>query len=257
MIERHQRILEALTVEGQFRIKEAAPAWGVSEETLRKDLILLEEQGDLKRVRGGARRRQQMALQLPLPERSTFNRVEKEAIAREACRLIEPRQTVFLDASSTVLTMAAHFPEIEATVLTNASHVVAGLGDRPKLDVICTGGSYEARSRSFVGVVAEESMSRYLINWLFLGVNGLDVQRGCSEINPGQARLKEKLIPLAEKVCVLADNTKLNTRSAFFFAHVRHIDILITDDRAPELLVDQFRRAGVTVIRAATGSSVK
>jgi DeoR/GlpR family transcriptional regulator of sugar metabolism len=104
-----------------------------------------------------------------------------------------------------------------------------------------------------VGVVAEESMSRYLINWLFLGVNGLDIQRGCSEINPGQARLKEKLIPLAEKVCVLADNTKLNTRSAFFFAQVRHIDILITDDRAPELLVDQFRRAGVTVIRAGIG----
>jgi DeoR/GlpR family transcriptional regulator of sugar metabolism len=250
MLERHQRIMEALTTRGQFEIKEMAALWEVSQETLRKDLIHLEEQGSLRRVRGGARRLRPSGMHLPLPERALFNRAEKARIAREACRLIEPRQTVFMDASSTVLTMTGYFPEQEVTLLTNASHVVAALGERPMLDVICTGGAYEARSRSFVGAVAEESLSRYFIHWLFLGVNGLDAQRGASEINPGQARLKEKLIPLAEKVCVLADHTKLNQRSAFFFARPRQIDVLVTDEQAPGLLVDQFRQAGITVIRA-------
>lgn len=250
MLERHHQILEALAVNGRVRIAELAREWGVSEETLRKDLIHLEEQGNLRRVRGGAERARYTGLTLPLPERARFNRGEKEKIAREACSLVKTRETVFLDASSTVLTMAEFLPDIELTVLTNASHVVAALGERPKFDVICTGGSYEARSRSFVGVVAEESMSRYLIHWLFLGVNGLDVQRGASEINPGQARLKERLIPLAERVCVLADSTKLNQRSAFFFGLPRQIDVLVTDQGAPEILVDQFRQAGIRVIRA-------
>lgn len=251
MLERHQRILETLTNAGHLRIKDLARKWEISEETLRKDLIHLEKQGSLRRVRGGAERARYSGVQLPLPERARFNRREKEVIAQAACTLIQPRDTVFLDASSTVLTMVEHLPEQEMTILTNASHVVAALGERPHLDVICTGGTYEARSRSFVGVEAEESMGRYLINWLFLGVNGLDVARGGSEINPGQARLKEKLIPLSEKVCVLADHTKLNQRSAFFFALPRQIDVLVTDAEAPELLVDKFRQAGIRVIRAS------
>lgn len=251
MLERHREILEYLTVHGRLRITDVAGEWGVSEETLRKDLIHLEAQGNLRRIRGGAERARYKGLSLPLPERSRFNPGEKERIAREAAKLIKPRDTIFLDASSTVLTFAEFLPDIELTVLTNASHVVAALGDRHKLDVICTGGTYEARSRSFVGVVAEESLQRFLIHWIFLGVNGFDASRGASEINPGQARLKEKLIPLCENVCVLADGSKLNQRSAFFFAQPKDIDMLITDASAPEILVDKIRLQGIRVIRAS------
>jgi len=250
VVDRHQRILEVLAIDGSSSVERFSQDFDVSMETVRKDLVYLEAHGKLRRIRGGASRARSDSLNLPLPERASFNRVEKAAIARAACKLIEPRQAVFLDGSSTVLTMTEFFPEIEATVLSNASHVVVALGERPRLHLVCTGGEYEARSRSYTGVLAEESMSRYLIQILFVGVNGFDLERGASEINPGQARLKEKLVSLAEKVCVLADHTKLNTRSAFFFARPSDVDILITDELASLEVVDRIRQLGITVIRA-------
>lgn len=247
-IERREMILRRIRQAGLVKLAEIATACGVSEETIRKDLIRLEAEGLVKRTRGGARRVQQTRLDLPLPEREPLNREEKHAIAEAACRLIQPRDTVFLDASSTVLEMTGWIPEGELTVVTNANHVIVSLGDRPGVDLICTGGEYERRSRSYVGIVAEESIQRYYLQWMFVGVDGLDPLRGASEVNPGQARLKERLVPLADKVCVLADHTKLNRKSPFFFARTKQIHYLITDAGAPEALVENYRRSGIDVI---------
>jgi len=247
-IERREVILRGIRQTGLVKVPDIAAACGVSEETIRKDLIGMEREGLVKRTRGGARRVQNTRLDLPLPEREPLNRKEKRAIAEAACQLIQPRDTVFLDASSTVLDMTGWFPEEEFTVVTNANHVIVALGDRPGVDLICTGGEYERRSRSYVGIVAEESIQRYYLQWMFVGVDGLDPARGASEVNPGQARLKERLIPLAEKVCVLADHTKLNRKSPFFFARTNQIHTLITDAGATPDLVDPYRKGGIEVI---------
>ena len=125
--------------------------------------------------------------EMPLPERESFHRAEKGMIAQAAAELIANRDTVFLDASSTVMTLAEFFPDVEATVITNAHHVVVSLGHRETVDVICTGGDYEKRSRSYVGTLAEEAARRFYMQWLFMGVDGLDALRGASEVNRGQA----------------------------------------------------------------------
>ena len=248
--ERTEIILAQLRQQGLARSSELAQACGVTEETIRKDLIQMEREGLLLRTRGGARRSSPQRLDLPLPERDSLNRKEKKAIAAAACRLIEPRDTVFLDASSTVLEMTGFFPDREVTVVTNANHVVVSLGEFASIDLICTGGEYERRSRSYVGIVAEESVQRYYLQWMFIGVDGLDPHRGASEVNPGQARLKERILPMAEKVCVLADHTKLRRKSPFFFARPNQIHYLVTDERAEEDILEAYRRLGIEVLVA-------
>lgn len=246
--QRHLAILKILTSEESVSIRFLEQELGVSGETIRTDLIQLEKEGKLHRIRGGARGLNEHNLGLPLPERAALNREEKATIARQACRLIRPRDTVFLDASSTVLTMKDFFPDLETTVITNANHVVVSLGHRSNVDIVCTGGEYEQRSRSYVGILAEEAIQRYYIHWLFIGVDGIDSLRGPSEVNRGQAHLKERIIPLAEKVCVLADHTKLERNSAFFFARPNHIHMLLTDHKADPLHVERFEQAGIKVI---------
>lgn len=245
--ERKEYILGQLVREGAVRVEALARGTGVSGETIRKDLIELEAAGKLRRTRGGATRAAVSRLDLPLPEREFLNRAEKALIAREACSLIKPRETVFLDASSTVLTMTEFFPECEVTVLTNANHVVVSLGEREGIDIICTGGDYEKRSRSYVGGLAEQAVRRYYLNWLFIGVDGLDAARGASEVNPGQARLKEQILSMAEQVVVLADASKLERKSPFFFARSEEIDLLLTNDGADAAVLDRYRERGIAV----------
>lgn len=246
--ERHQAILKILTTRDTVSVSALAAEFEVSTETIRTDLVQLEQLGKLKRIRGGAQGLNEHRYGLPLPERASLNQEEKALIARQACALIHPRDTLFLDASSTVLTMTDYFPNFEATVITNANHVVVSFGNRPNIDVICTGGDYEQRSRSYVGILAEEAVQRYFLQWLFIGVDGFDSQRGPSEVNPGQAHLKERIIPVAEKVCILADHTKLEHKSAFFFARPKQIDYLLTDDKADPAVVERFERVGIKVI---------
>lgn len=255
-VERQEFILGQLARHGVVRVESLAEQTEVSGETIRKDLIELEQAGRLRRTRGGATRQSVNRLDLPLPEREPLNRGEKALIAREACGLLQPRETVFLDASSTVLTMTDYFPSMEVTVLTNASHVIVSLGERDGVDLICTGGDYERRSRSYVGIVAEEAVRRYYLNWLFIGVNGLDSERGASEVNPGQARLKEQILRMAEQVVVLADSSKLECKSPFFFARPEQIDLLITDAGADAAVLDRYRERGITVRVAGERSGV-
>lgn len=249
---RQEWILEQIAARGSARVETLAEGIGVTAETIRKDLIALDAAGKLRRTRGGAMRTAVSRFDLPLPERESLNRVEKGAIARTACSLLRPRDTLFLDASSTVMTMTEFFPDIEATVITNANHVVVSLGGHPHLDLICTGGDYEARSRSYIGPLAESAARRFYMQWLFIGVDGLDPQRGASEVNRGQARLKEQILEMAEQVVVLADHSKLGRKSPFFFARPEQIHLLITDANATEAQLAPWRERGIDV-RIAKG----
>ncbi|WP_269523832.1 DeoR/GlpR family DNA-binding transcription regulator [Coraliomargarita parva] len=244
---RQELILRRIESEGSVRSLDLASAFGVTNETIRKDLEALAGAKRIVRIHGGATGVSDSRHDLPLPARQSVSRFEKSVVAREAVRLIEPKDTIFMDASSTVLTMTDYLPAVPLTILTNAHHVIVALGGRPEYDLICTGGNYEERSRSYVGAMAEDALKRFMIKWLFVGVDGLHHEMGASEVNPGQAVLKERLIPRAENVCVVCDSSKLEKKSPFIFAPVRKLDFLVTDSRADPKVLRLFEGEGIRV----------
>lgn len=245
--QRQETILQRLEKHGTVRTVDLAQEFAVTDETIRKDLDALADARRLFRVHGGATRASDARYDLPLPARQSLNRQEKAQIAREACRLIQPHDTIFLDASSTALMMTEFLGRQPVTVLTNAHHVVVALGGRANCDLICTGGNYEERSRSYVGAIAEEALRRFVIKWMFMGVDGLHAELGASDANPGHAILKERIIPRAEKVCIVADHTKLGRTSPFLFAPLEQVDLLITDGSAPAEQIRLFEHRHVDV----------
>ena len=249
-IQRHEEILRLLEKEGTVRTAALARRLKVSDETIRNDFEVLEAEGMLVRVHGGARRPETPRRELPLSERLAIQREEKTAIAREAVRRIQRDETIFLDASSSALTMTEYLPDLPLTILTNAQNVVMALADRPRYDIICTGGLWDPRSRSYVGLLAEESLRRYQIHRMFFSGNALDLARGASEVSSRQAIFKERVLPLSEEICLLADHTKLGKKSAFFFAPTKDIDVLITDASADARFVKAARHAGLEVVVA-------
>ena len=249
--ERQEAISLLVTKRGAVRTIELAEEFGVTDETIRKDLVSLEALGSVIRVHGGAIRPERSLGDLPLTERQLVNRGEKAAIARQAATRIQPNETIFLDASSTSLTLASVLPEIPLTVLTNAHPVFGVLEGRKDLDLICTGGLYEPRSRSFVGLSAEASLRRYNVHRMFFSGNGVDLDRGISESNSRQAAFKERVINCSEDVVFLADHTKMGRKSAFFFAGIEDLTTLVTDIGTDEGIIETFRSQGVEVQVAA------
>lgn len=248
--ERQRQILRLVHDDGAVRNFDLVEKFGVSDETIRKDLTVLEQMGRVVRNHGGAILPEHDRLDLPLPERTSVNEREKDLIALAAADLLSSRETIFLDASSTVLRLAEHLPPIPLTVVTNAHHIVVTLADRSDLTLVCTGGTYENQSRSYTGAMAENASSRFVIRSAFLGVDALDPEHGAMDVNHGHGVLKERLIERVDRVIVLADSTKLGARSAYRFADVKDIDILVTDAAAPPELISRFESQGVKVIIA-------
>jgi DeoR/GlpR family transcriptional regulator of sugar metabolism len=247
-IDRQRRIFELLQVTGSLRTVDTAAELGVTDETVRRDFEILEKRGDLVRTHGGASRPDRAREELPLNERQAVRRDEKQSIARAAVARIRPNETIFLDASSTVLTLTEFLPELPLTILTNALNVFTALADRPNLDLICTGGLFDSKSRSFIGLTAEKSLQRYNIDRIFFSGNGLDLERGVSESNSHQAAFKERIVAMAGDAVFLADHSKLGKKSAFFFADVAHLNCLVTDRNADPEFIRQLRERGTEVL---------
>ncbi|GAA5125573.1 DeoR/GlpR transcriptional regulator [Luteolibacter yonseiensis] len=248
-IDRQRRILELLQASGSLRTIETAAELGVTDETVRKDFELLEKRGELMRTHGGASRPEKNQGELPFTERQAVRREEKRIIARLAASRIQANETIFLDASSTVLTLTEFLPDLPLTILTNALNVFTALSDRPNIDLICTGGLFDPKSRSFIGLTAEKSLQRYNIHRMFFSGNGIHPERGISESNARQAAFKERVVENAEDVVFLADHSKLGKKSAFFFADVAHLDCLVTDPAADPDFIRQLRESGVEVMQ--------
>lgn len=250
-IDRQRRILELLHHSGSLRTAETSQELGVTDETVRRDFEILEKRGELIRTHGGASRPQKVRDELPFTERQAAHRDEKQAIARAAVGRIQANETIFLDASSTVLTLTQFLPDLPLTILTNALNVFTALADRPNLDLICTGGLFDSKSRSFIGLTAEKSLQRYNIDRIFFSGNGLHLERGVSESNSRQAAFKERVIAMAGDVVFLADHSKLAQKSAFFFTDIEQLTCLVTDRQADPEFISQLEERGVEVLQEA------
>jgi len=247
-VERQRQILELLRASGSLRTTETAKSLGVTDETVRKDFELLERRGELKRIHGGASMLEQVRVDLSFQERQAVMRAEKQAIARLAASRIQPNETIFMDASSTVLTLTEFLPDLPLTILTNALNVLTALSDRPNLDLMCTGGLFDAKSRSFIGLTAEKSLQRYNIHRMFLSGSGLHPARGVSESNARQAAFKERVVANAEDVVFMADHSKLGRKASFFFAECRDLSCVITDQAVDSDIREELEKQGVEVL---------
>ncbi len=248
--ERHHRIMEGISARGSVRTKDIATEFNVTDETIRKDFELLEQQGKLVRSHGGAVLPKRINSDLSLTERQLINREAKNEIAKAAAKRIQPNETIFIDASSTALSITQFIPDFHFTVVTNSHNVISALGGAEHIDLISTGGLFESRSRSLIGLAAERTLKRYNIHRMFFSGNGLDLKRGISEGNSRQAAFKEHVIEASEDVCFLADGSKIGQCSAFFFADCSELTTLITTKDADASVLESLKNLEVEVIVA-------
>lgn len=237
-------ILDRLQAAGSVRVATLADQLDVAVETIRRDLEQLERDGKLTRTHGGAVPR--IAGQdLPFAERRSANHDAKVAIARWAAKQIEPGDVVAFDASSTVYEVVRLVPDIAVSVVTNSMPVMARLCTHSQARIFCAGGTMDTPSRSMVGPFAEDVLGKLNVDKLFLSSKGVHLSRGLSELDEDHARIKRRMIDIAERVYLLADHSKLGRRAAVHVVDLPAVGVLATDAQADDGFLREARAAGV------------
>lgn len=237
--ERHQKILELVNRNGSIRVTELSKICDVTEETIRRDLSILEKQGKLMRSHGGAVSVEGQR-ETPFFEREIMNVEEKKAIAKRAIEFISPGEKIILDASTTAWYMAGMIPDIPLTVITNSIRVVQKLSNKEHIEVISTGGVLTSRSMSFIGPMAEKHLDLYHANKVFISCKGVDT-KNISESNVHQAAVKQKMIDNSDEVYLLADYSKIGEKSLTVLASLDRVDYLITDKKVNKQFIEEIQ----------------
>lgn len=252
--ERHQLIKSLLERQGSVRTIDLATNFQVTGETIRRDLKILEKEGHLTCVHGGASTKKGRLALRSFLERSTVNTDAKLAIATAALDFIEPGKTVAFDSSTTAHTLVSVLPQQALRVLTNASGILNQLMHFDHIDLISTGGRYHRKTQTFNGPECMDTLERYNVNTAFISCIGFDPARGISEGFEQQAVFKEQLVAHSEQTILLADASKFGKRSDYFFAQPGDIAYIITDDSIKPIEVQALRSTGCEVIVAKSQS---
>lgn len=229
-------------------VQEAAEVFEVTEETIRRDLKVLESQGLLVRTHGGALLSDDSKTEASIEIRQGINIEGKDAIGREAAGLVNNGDTIILDASTSSLFVARHIKDKKGlTVITNAEKVVLELSQCKDITVICTGGTLRHKSLSYVGRSAENTLNNYYADKVFLSCKGFSIDKGFTDSNEQESDMRKLMMKCSKKVIFLCDHTKFDRVGYVITARLEDIHLFITDSSLPEEWMSKFDEAKIAV----------
>jgi len=246
--ERRDKIIQILNNQRRVTVKELASEIGVSEATLRTDLNTMEQYGLLTRTHGGAILNNEEVNETSFIVREKKNKKEKIQIAKKAFELIEEKQCVLLDASSTALELARYIKNqpIRLTVVTTGLQTASELNQNPDITVILIGGLVTKGSSSIEGTLGLSILDYINIDMMFTSANGLS-DNGLTDFNLYEVQLKKELAVKAGKIIALIDSSKIGKNSSAVFATMSQIDAIITDAPINKELTEKIESNNVDI----------
>jgi DeoR/GlpR family transcriptional regulator of sugar metabolism len=247
--QRKQLILNRLDIQGEVIAKTISSELGLSEDTIRRDLRELAQEGLLQRVHGGA---------LPAsPAVTDFAGREmmasdvKKAVGRAAATMVLPGQVVILDGGTTTRELARQLPlSLRATVVTHSPTIAVVLASHPAVEVVLIGGQLFKHSVVSVGAAAMEAINRIRADTFFMGVTGIRPEIGLSTGDFEESRIKRALMGAAAETIVLVSPEKLNAASPYIIAGLSEIDGMVVPADIPEKVLTPYKEQGIAITRA-------
>lgn len=238
--ERRDAIVNAVEREGRVLAAELATRLATSEDTIRRDLRELDAAGLLRRVHGGAIRRQPVA---SFSERATIDLPRKTALAQGLRACIRPSDTVLIDAGSTHLALARLLDDgCAATIVTNSPQIALALGGFRLTRIVLLGGTYHPALGATVGAATLAEVARLRLDLALVGVCGLDPARGVSASDPEEAALKSAMFAASARHAVAVLNERFDDSAPFLFGAPAEIDHLVLEHDAPAASIALLRQ---------------
>jgi DeoR family transcriptional regulator of aga operon len=252
---RRDRLLRAVTDRGFIRVTDAAAELGVSGVTVRSDLAALEAAGSIVRVHGGAMPQSTGASESSFESSLETEAQAKRSIGRRAAGLVSSGQSILLDVGTTALAVAHALVdrrELEdVTIVTNGLTIALALeAAMPRFTVVVTGGTLRPLQHSLVNPFASPFLESLNVDLAFIGCNGVDLERGVTNVNLPEAEVKRRMVLAATRPVLIADASKIGRVRLGKVGAISDFDSLVTAADAPADVVGRLRAAGLTVLLA-------
>lgn len=242
---RKRIILEKLTDAGEASVKELADEIGISEITVRRDLLTLAGDGLLYRTHGGAMRLDLVKTPANFSNKIASNAEAKDHICRLAARYIQDGDTIFMDCGSTVFRLCQFIKNKEIRVITNSLPVLHELIDsHVKINLV--GGEVDKERQAIHGKIAEEHIARYHFDKAFVGIDGISAENGLSAHSELEAGITLTAAAHAQETYLLCDDSKIGKDKYLQFAPASIAQVIITNKKTEAVL--DLEKAGLTVI---------
>jgi DeoR/GlpR family transcriptional regulator of sugar metabolism len=226
---RQLKIREMLEAQGFVDLGTLCQELDTSESTVRRDLIVLQDEGVLTRVHGGAMAvRSQGVRGDDFAGHARRMSEEKKQIAKAAAALVEDGQTVILDAGSTVAAVARELLDRSLHVVTNSLPIAEILGEARRVDVTLTGGQLDPAFGVVLGPLCEQMLGTLAVDVVVMGIGGV-TEKGLSNSNPLVVGSERKMLEVARKVVIVSDHTKFGRGALIPLAPLDVVDVVVSD----------------------------
>lgn len=248
-VERQRWLVDHARDAGRLDVNQAADSLGVARETVRRDLGLLERNGLVRRVHGGAIPIDRLGFEGPLHARTTERREAKHKIAKHALGLVGAAESVYIDEGSTCQVLADFLtPTRPLTVVTNALPVATVMAAKPEVSVMVLGGRVRSATLGTTEHWALRMLEDLVIDLAFLGTNGITVDHGLTAPDSTVAAVKTQALAQSRAAVLLCDGAKFGADSSYRFARADQLRAVVTDRSAPSRLLRRLRETGPEVV---------
>jgi DeoR/GlpR family transcriptional regulator of sugar metabolism len=229
-IARKNKIKELIIEKKSITVAELTSLFKVTEETIRRDLKQLEDEGVLNRTYGGAYVSDGVQSDVDVSIREHIHVEGKKKIAARCLPFIKSGDSIFLDASKTSLVIASMLKDYKLTVVTNSIKVITTLMDNPNIRLIMIGGTLSNSSLSNLGKTAEDNLRKYFFDSAFISCRSVSMQHGITDSNEQQAAIRQIASDHANHVFLVADYTKFDKTSFVSICGFEKVETVVVDN---------------------------
>ncbi|TCN19867.1 DeoR/GlpR family DNA-binding transcription regulator [Mesobacillus foraminis] len=208
-------------------LDELVEVFGVSKNTIRRDVQMLVEQGDLKKVYGGVAVNHSTLISFN--DRKVRSQLEKQKIAKLAADYVEDGDIIFLDSGTTTFEMLEFIKTKQITVVTNNIDFIVEAMPYENLNIFSAGGMVERKTKSFASFKGEDIFKTYNINKAFMASTGISLRNGVTNSSPLETEIKSSAVKKCSEIFLLVDSKKFDKYALTTYCELKEIDYLITD----------------------------
>ena len=229
---------------GSATMQELQEAFGISINTLRRDLAELVQTGSIEKVYGGVRTRQSVSGYLPYDQRSLKPSQSKQAICERAAELVHDGDIIFVDSGTTTVHLMDALKDRTITVITNNIEIMVAALDLPNIRLILLPGELQRSTHSLTGEASAEFLSRFNTNIAFMAATGVSMG-GVTNSIPLEYEIKKAAVAHSDKAVLMVTGNKFGVTSLLTYAKLSSFDCILTDERIPEEWKAKLTEQGV------------
>ncbi|MEG1741342.1 MAG: DeoR/GlpR family DNA-binding transcription regulator [Acetivibrio sp.] len=228
-VTRKNKIKDILIERKSITVIELSKTFDVTEETIRRDLKSLEDEGFLTRTYGGAFIQSGVENNVNLELREVAYTKSKDAIAKECRKLIHNGDSIFLDASTTALFVAREICDMRLTVVTNSLLIIDQLSDLDNIRLVCIGGTLSREHKAFQGNSTIQALNSLYLDKTFMSCRSLSMEHGITDSSEGMAMIRQKLLNRSNEIYLIADYSKFDKTSFIHICNFDNLTGIVTD----------------------------